>query len=260
VAAITGASSGIGAGFAEALAVRGMDLILIARRGERLEALARRLGERHGVRASALVADLSDRVALGRVSDALRTESRLGLLVNCAGYGKGGAFADADPGRLENEIYLNLISVALLTRAALPGMIARGSGSVINVASTGGFNPSPNFAAYSAAKSGVILLTQALSHELRGTGVSVQTLCPGPVPTEFNRVALGSDAMPVPGFLVQSVEDCVAASLRALDRATVTCMPHLASAVLTRTLQRLPLSWRLKILGGATAPAARSAA
>ncbi len=250
VAVVTGASSGIGLCFAQRLAARGMDLVIVARRRERLDALAAELHANHGTHVDILEADLTDRAALATMMEAIGRTEHLAFMVNAAGFTKGGAFARADPQRIENELFLDLVAVALLTRAALPPMISRGAGVVINISSTGGCNPSPGFATYSAAKAGVIRLTEALSHELQGTGVRVQALCPGPVPTEFSRIALGNDDMPVPRALVQSVDDCVDASLRALKRGPVTFIPHLPMRILTRAIQILPLSWRLRMLGG----------
>jgi short-subunit dehydrogenase len=260
VAVVTGASSGIGACFARRLAARGMDLVVVARRRERLEALAAEIRTSHGSHVDILEADLTNREALASVAAFIGGIENLAFIVNSAGFAKGGVFAQADPKRIEDELYLDLIAVALLTRAALPAMIARGAGTVINISSTGGFNPSPSFATYAAAKAGVILLTQALSHELHGTGVRVQTLCPGPVPTEFSRIALGNDDMPVPRALLQSVDDCVDTSLRALERGPVTLIPHLPVRMLTRFIQILPLAWRLRILGGTTTKLQQDAA
>jgi short-subunit dehydrogenase len=222
LALVTGASAGIGTCFAERLASQGHALILVARRRERLEALAKRLGEEHGVPVHALPADLTDPAELRGVEARIAAEPRLELLVNNAGFGTVSLFQDMEPDRIEQEILLNVLAVARLARAAVGPFVARGRGAIINVSSGAGFQPGPWFANYSATKAFVTSLSEALAGELEGTGVRVQALCPGPVRTEFGEVA-GADESQIPDLLVQTPDDVVDASLAALEKDQVVC-------------------------------------
>lgn len=251
LAVITGASSGIGAAFAEQLAARGMDLVVIARRGERLEALAQRLEKEAGITVHPLVADLTDREGLQRVERKIADLERIDMLVNSAGFGICENFSDADPARIEKELYLDLIVPARLSRAVLPKMIAKESGAIINVSSMAGFMPIPKFATYSAAKAGLIRLTQVLQGEVSGRGVRVQVLCPGPVLTEFFSIS-GYRVENVPKPMMQSAQACVASSLRALERGKTVHIPHPLITFFVRCVGLLPLGGKLAVLGGGT--------
>jgi hypothetical protein len=222
VALVTGASAGIGTCFAERLAEKGYDLVLVARRRERLEALAKDLTERHGVAVDVLPADLTDPAELREVEARIAREARLELLVNNAGFGTVSLFQDMEPDRIEGEILLNTLAVARLARAAVGPFVERGRGSIINVSSGAGFQPGPWFANYSATKAYVTSLSEALAGELEGTGVRVQALCPGPVRTEFSEVA-GADESQLTDLIVQSPDDVVDASLAALEKDQVVC-------------------------------------
>jgi short-subunit dehydrogenase len=250
LAVVTGASSGIGAAFATQLAARGMDLVIIARREERLNAMAQEW-RKQNVDVRVLAADLTDRAALQNVEKEIAALTHVDVLVNSAGFGIYGDFAGADPARIDKELYLDLIVPARLSRAVLPGMIARHAGAIINVASMAGFMPIPRFAPYCAAKAGLIRLTQALRGELRGTGVRVQVLCPGPVPTPFFDVS-GYKVEDVPKPMLQSAEACVASSLRAMDRGKTVHIPHAIIALFTGFMRSLPLPVKLVLLGGGT--------
>jgi short-subunit dehydrogenase len=221
---VTGASSGIGEAFARRLALEGWDLVLVARRGEVLERLAAELRDRHPTRVEVLVADLAADADVARVEQALRDDVRLELLVNNAGFGTQGRFHDLPAEPEVRMARLHVEAVLRLTHAALPGMVARGRGAVVNVSSGLGFVPAPYYATYGATKAFVNSFSEALAEELRGSGVSVQVLCPGFTRTEFQRRA-GMDASRIPDFLWQSPEDVVAESLAALQRGTVVCVP-----------------------------------
>ena len=207
-ALITGASSGIGAEIARELAKRGHGVTLVARREERLRALAAELGDGHGVRAEALGADLADASA----RDALPARiAELGLeveiLVNNAGFGGGGDLADADREYLVRMVRLNCEALLDLQCRYLPGMIERRAGAVINLASTAAFQPLPGTAVYAATKAFVLSLSEAAHTELREAGVSVTAVCPGPVKTEFVEAAGLDDATDnLPGMFWTPVE------------------------------------------------------
>ena len=185
VAVITGASAGLGVEFARQLSKRGHRLVLAARRKERLEELARELGN-----ARALAIDLSKKDAAARLMTDLEANGEVvGLLVNNAGFGLIGRFAELDAKRLRQMIDLNVGTLSDLCRAIAPGMIERKSRGIINVASTAAFQPGPKMAVYFATKAFVLSLTEALHEELKPYGVHVTCLCPGPTRTEFGDVA-----------------------------------------------------------------------
>ena len=216
---ITGASSGIGAAFAREFARRGSDVVLVARRLDRLEKLAAELSTTYGIRATAIPLDLS-RPAAGQ---ALAAEvGRRGLtvtsLVNNAGFGTFGPFHTEDPGRLQEEINVDIANVVDISRVFIERLRAAGTGVLINVASMAAYHPVPNMAVYAAAKAFVLSFTEALWRESLGTGLRVIALSPGATRTEFFDV-VGTDAADG-GAARQSPEAVVATVLRALDRRT----------------------------------------
>ena len=231
-AVITGASSGIGAAFARRLAARGYRLVLVARREERLRALADELRRRHGVGVEVLVADLARPEGIARVEARLAADGAVDLLVNNAGFGTVGPFAESDLERQLAMIAVHVTATARLTRAVLPGMLARGRGAVINVASIAAFLPAPGNATYSATKAYAKVFSQGLATELRGTGVRVQALCPGFTRTEFHSTpeyqALEMRSR-VPRWLWMDPDEVVAASLDALARGQVVLVPGLTN-------------------------------
>ena len=228
-ALITGASAGIGTAYAERLAREGYDVVLVARRRDRLEELAARLEREAGGRAEVLAADLTDPSAFGRVEARVSDDRALTLLVNNAGFGGYRPFAEVDPAVIDALINIHIRAVARLTRAALPGMIRRGAGAVVNVASllavSGSMppNPLPHRATYAGAKAFMLTFTEALAHELAGTGVKVQACLPGLVATEFHTVQ-GMDMRQRPRM---TAADVVTASLAALGGGEVVCVPSL---------------------------------
>lgn len=238
-ALITGASAGIGAAFAERLAADGWDLCIVARRRARLAELARRLRARHGVAVDVVAADLTDPRALHRLERRVAGDSRLELLINNAGVADFGHFVERDRDVEETEIKLDVIAVVRLTHAALPAMIRRGRGAVINVSSVAALTPGPNYAVYSGCKSFINTFTEALHFELAGTGVDFQVLCPGLTHTEIFAAA-GADTSAVPELLWMSPAAVVEASLAALRRGTLVCVPGLANQALTSLSNLLP--------------------
>jgi len=214
-AVVTGASSGIGEVFARQLAEAGTDLVLVARRRDRLDELAADLTEAHGVEVEVLPADLTDDTQLAGVAARVADDDRsVDLLVNNAGFGDAGPFIDGDLDRYHQIIALNVTALVDLAHAAIGPMAARDRGWILNVSSLGGHAPGPKFAVYSATKAFVTSFSESLHEELRGTGVHVTAVCPGATRTEFGQIA-GTEADDLPGFLQQSPEEVVAEALRA---------------------------------------------
>ena len=241
-ALVTGASSGIGAAFAERLARDGYDLIVVARRRDKLEELAQRLRGDHQTSIEVLLADLGKPDALRTVEKRIAEDSALELLVNNAGFGGYMAFVELDPDKAEELINLKVVAVTRLTRAALPGMLARGQGSIINVSSRLGFSGSlgssqlPKRATYAGVNAYINTFTQLLHGELEGTGVQVQALCPGVVETEFHE-RVGIDPNRYPAAIVMKPEDLVSASLAGLKLGEVICVPALEDTSLITQIQ-----------------------
>ena len=232
VSLVTGASSGLGAAFAERLARDHHDLILVARRRDRLENLAQLFKTEHSIEVEVIPADLTVPDQLRRVERRIEAGPALATLVNNAGFGGYMPFLDLDVDRAEDLVRLQVLAVTRLTHAALPPMIAAGRGSVINVSSRLAFSaplpspPLPKRATYAATKAYVNTFTQLLASELEGTGVRIQALCPGVVRTEFHQV-VGVDPSSLPAHIVMSPEDVVTASLTGLERGEVICVPTL---------------------------------
>ena len=189
-AVVTGASSGLGADFAEILAERGAHLVLVARRKDRLETLAARLAKAHGVQTRVFGLDLAERSAPQRLYDALRSEGIVvDVLVNNAGFGVHGAFVDVPWDREHEMLELNVVTLTHLTKLFVRDMVERNRGWILQVASIGAYQPSPTYGTYSAAKAYVLSFGEALSYELRGTNVKVSVLSPGVTKTEFLEVS-----------------------------------------------------------------------
>ncbi|SEF79592.1 hypothetical protein SAMN04489712_10271 [Thermomonospora echinospora] len=214
-ALVTGASSGIGEAFAALLAARGTDLVLVARRDDLLDRLAETLARRHRVAVRVLAADLTDPDGLARVAEALRREP-VDLLVNNAGYGAFGAFAEIPLEDQFRQIDLNVRAVVRLAHAALPGMLERGRGGVLNVASMSAFTPSPGSATYAATKAYVTSFSESLHAEVQGKGVHVTALCPG-----FTR----TDETAGPNLIWLRRADVARAGLEAVAAGRALCVP-----------------------------------
>jgi short-subunit dehydrogenase len=217
-ALVTGASSGLGEQFARQLAARGHDLILVARRAERLQALATELPTEATVIAHDLAAD-----ANGLVSLVQERGVEVDLLVNNAGFGTYGRTWEIEEGRDAELVRLNCEAVVVLTRAFLPAMLERGEGGVIVVASTAGMQPLPYEATYAASKAFALSFTEGLAGELRGTGVRAMAVNPGPVPTEWQEVAGIDDTGMVPGEI--TADQCVREALDAWEAGRRSIIP-----------------------------------
>ena len=246
-ALITGATGGIGAAFATALARSGHDVVLVARDRGRLERLARRLGDECPVAVQPLAADLGDSARLRAVERCV-ADPGLDVLVNTAGFATVGRFADLDAEREQAEIALNVVAVVRLTRAALPAMIARGSGAIINVSSIAAFVPARFSATYAATKAYLNSFTESLHEELCGSGVRLQALCPGFTRTDFVARS-GADDSAIPSLAWMTPEAVVAASLQALRRDRVLCVPGVGNRVLVTILSGLPRRWARRLTG-----------
>jgi len=185
-ALVTGASAGIGSEIARDLARRGHSIVLVARRKQRLTELGEELSVAHGVRAEAISCDLGKPAARGRLPGQIADLGlEVDILVNNAGFATGGPFHSSDPERELEQVRVLVEAVVGLTSAFLPGMVQRGQGAILNVASTAGMQPLPHAAGYSAAKAYVLTFSEAIHQEVAGNGVTVTALCPGPVETEF---------------------------------------------------------------------------
>ena len=190
LALVTGASSGLGEELAKLFAADGWDLLLVARRKDLLDALAAELVRKHGIAAHVLVADLGTLEGPAQVvADVQAKQLEVEALVNNAGYGDSGAFVASDAAKQLGMVQLNMGALVSLTRAFLPGMVARKRGHVLNIGSTAGFQPGPYMAVYYASKAFVNSFTEALSYELKGTGVTATVSCPGATATGFSTVA-----------------------------------------------------------------------
>ncbi len=257
-ALITGASAGLGVEFARRLAAAGTDLVLTARRLDRLEELARELRARHGVKVEVVQADLSKDDGLARLERALTSDPALDLLVNNAGYGGKAGFVKAETADHLSMVRVHVDATVRLTKAALPGMIDRGRGAIINVASVAGFSPFSG-AMYSGTKAFLVMFSENLQGELRGKGlpIRVQALCPGMTHTEFHTVA-DIDKAIVPKPFWMTAENVVRLSLRRLGRGVV-CVPGWHNKAIA-FLMRCPLTAGLVRAAGRTRLVRRKAA
>lgn len=242
-ALITGASSGIGAAYARRLASLGHDVILVARRQGHLAAIAAELQRGHNVRAEILPADLADRSDLERVERRTADLPDLEFLINAAGFGIAGAFAETDLQKHLKMIDCHVVASVRLCRAALPGMIARRRGAIINVCSIGAFMPKPWDTTYCATKAYLKVFSEALQAELHGTGVRVQAPCPGFTLTEFHdspEYARFHIKARVPRAFWMTADEVAASSLKALGHGPVVFIPGLKNRLLVMAVTLVP--------------------
>jgi short-subunit dehydrogenase len=230
-ALITGASSGIGAIYADRLAQRGYDLILVARSRERLNPLAEDISSRHGRAAEVFPADLNDPVALRSVENRLKRDASITLLVNNAGIGTHTPLLESDVDQMSRMIDLNITALTRLTYAAVPGFVARGRGALINIASVVAVSPETLNGVYGGSKAFVLAFSQSLQHELAGKGVRVHAVLPGATATEF----WARGGLPVehlPSQIVMRAEDLVDAALQGFERGESVTLPSLHDVAL----------------------------
>jgi len=256
---VTGASAGLGEQFARQLAARGSGLVLVARSADRLAALADELRARHRVTVTTVPADLSQAEQVSRVA-AHAAATQVDVLVNNAGFGTYGTFADMDPGREHSEVMVNAVAVVDLAHAVLPWMLERRRGGIITVASSIAFQPSPNHAVYGATKAFALAFSEALWVETRGSGVRVLALCPGPVATGF-LAALGDPSATSTAVYRRTAgpAEVVRAGLRGFDRDAMTVIPGLRTRFLAQGHRFFPRTVLARMTGRmlASSPAAQ---
>ena len=240
---MTGASAGLGEEFARQLSKRGHSLVLAARRKDRLEALASELGNARTVEID-LSAPGATRELIGDVE---RSGETVGMLINNAGFGLTGRFEAQDPARLRQMIDLNCGALTEFCSAVVPQMVKKGSGSILNVASTAAFQPGPGMAVYFATKAYVLSFTEALHEELRRHGISVSALCPGPTATEFGEVA--GFGKSIPKFAIADSGAVVRAGLRGLDHNRAVVIPGLINKLSGQGHRLLPRGALRRIAG-----------
>ena len=235
IALVTGASAGLGEEFARQLSAQGKRLVLVARRKERLDALAAELGNTRVV-----AADLSQPGApAGLMADIANHDETVELLVNNSGFGLAGRFAELDEARQREMINLNCGALTELAHAVLPGMIDRNSGGILNVASTAAFQPGPGMTVYFASKAFVLSFSEALHDEVKRHGVRVSCLCPGPTRTEFRSVS-GFDPKGRLGKISADSQSVVRAGLRGLEHNRAVVVPGVANKIIAQVHRVFP--------------------
>jgi short-subunit dehydrogenase len=254
-ALVTGASSGVGREFARALAARGADLVLVARRLGVLEEMAASLRAETGRTVTTVALDLARPGSGQRLLDELgRRSVRVDTVVNCAGIGRTGDFVGMGEEDIREMLAVDVDAVVDVCRAFLPELVASGRGALVNVASLTAYMPTPGMAVYAAAKAFVLRFTEALAHELRGSGVAVMAFSPGPTRTDFYRASSSSER----GVRFQSPEQVVRAALRALDRrrTPVSSVSGWANAWTSRIVTVLPRRMVLRLASSSPAQSA----
>jgi short-subunit dehydrogenase len=246
---VTGASAGLGAGFAARIAAEGGNLVLVARRADRLEQLAAALRQQHGVRVTVIATDLTEAGAVAQlVADIEREDIAVTHLINNAGFGLRGAFAALDGPSQARMIDLNCRVPVELAHAVLPAMLAAGRGGILNVASTAAFQPGPWMAVYYATKAFLLSSSEALHEEVGSRGVAVAALCPGPTRTEFFAIADMADS-PLSRFLAGEPGKVVADGLAALRANRAVAVSGTLNAALAGSMRFTPRGIARKVAG-----------
>jgi short-subunit dehydrogenase len=249
---VTGASSGIGSEIARGLASRGLGVTLVARREDRLRALADELADAHSIRAEVIAADLTDQASRGRIGTELTSRGlTVDVLVNNAGLSTTGAVHRSEPERDIAMIRTDVEAIVHLCSMFVPGMVERGQGAVLNVASTAAFQPLPGQAGYGGAKAFVLSYSRAARAELKGTGVTMTVLCPGPVETEFAETAGFTEeesSNALPKFMWVSAADVAKAAIKGLDKDRAVVIPGFSNRVGASFAQHAPRRPLLSVL------------
>jgi short-subunit dehydrogenase len=242
-ALVTGASSGIGLELARLLAEDGHDLVLVARSGPSLETLAAELRSAHGAAARVIVKDLSRPEASSEIHAETRAAGLdVDVLVNNAGYGIWGLFVDTNRASELEMMQVNMLALTELTKLYLPGMLQRGRGRILNVASTAAFQPGPLMAVYYATKAYVLSFSEAIAEELRGTGVSVTTLCPGPTRSGFQKRADIEGSWLLQGY-VMDAKTVAVEGYRAMKRGRTLVVPGVPNRLVAQAVRITPRAW-----------------
>jgi uncharacterized protein len=253
LAVITGASAGIGAMFARKLAARGYDLLLIARREDRLRSLASELADAHHVKADFMVADLADAADLERAAERIQSAVSLALLVNNAGFGLHGLFFESDVAGQAEMHRLHVLATMRLMHAALVNLVPRGTGGVINVASVGGFAQAPGSVSYNSTKAWMISFTEGIAIDLasKDSAVRVQALCPGFTLSEFHDV-IHMDRSVIPQSLWMTADFVVEESLRGFERGQLIVIPGWRYKLIVAGMKLLPAPLMRRLSRGGT--------
>ena len=248
LAVVTGASAGIGRELADILAREGHDLVLVARREGELKALADELQQRHGAASTVAAVDLSQPDAADQVLAAVGVDTAVDVLVNNAGFGGHGAFAERPRADELRMLAVNVTALTDLTRVLLPGMVTRGRGRILNVGSTAAFQPGPFMAVYYATKAYVLSFSQAIAEETRGTGVTVTCLCPGVTTTEFQQVA-GVENVPLTqGPLSMTARAVAEAAYAGMMRGRLIVIPGVHNKLGAQATRLAPRQVMLKVV------------
>lgn len=251
-ALITGASSGIGEALASCFAADGYDLVLVARSADKLQALAERLSARYKIKVHVEPADLSKPTAAKQLAATMqRNKIAVDVLVNNAGVLEQGPFADMKPQRHQDLISLNVAGLTAMLAYFMPPMVARGHGRILNVASIAAFQPIPTLATYAATKAYVLSLTESLSEELKGSGVSITALCPGITATDMlnNAQQANSRVAQLPNFLIGNVDEVAAEGYQACMKGEVIKVPGVLNLATTLAARATP-KWLLRRITG----------
>ncbi|MBP7735754.1 MAG: SDR family oxidoreductase [Spirochaetes bacterium] len=237
-AVVTGASSGIGESFARHLAREGYNCLLIARRKDNLVSLAREIEAAHGVKATALSADLSTDSGVRLAEKLLAGDDSIEVLVNAAGFGTRGFFAEVDTDKIQRMVFLHTLAPTRLMRSVIPRMVSNRRGYIINVSSVGAFLTTSHYVTYSATKAFINMMTRGLRDELAGSGVRIQALCPGLTRTGFMYTEEFKDFSysDIPGFAWMNADDVVKESLAALKKDKTIFIPGAGNRFFVRTL------------------------
>jgi short-subunit dehydrogenase len=243
---VTGASSGLGEEFARQLAARRANLVLTARSGDKLDALAASLRKEHAIEAETIALDLGAPGGAARLCDAVKRP--IDHLISNAGFGTWGPFLDGDGARAAEMVRLNFEALTVLAHHFVRGMVERKRGGVIHLASIAGFQATPYYAVYAASKAYVLAFSTALSDELRDTGVRCLALCPGPVPTGFQATA-GAQISPRQKRSIMSAEECVRRALVAYEAGKDLCIPGAINWLGTVGAKLAPRQWVVRTAG-----------
>jgi uncharacterized protein len=242
-ALVTGASGGIGEDLARELAARQYNLVLVARSADKLEALGQELRQKYGIESTIIAMDLSTPDAAERLNKELETRQlSIDVLINNAGFADYGEFWNLDGNKTAQMLHLNITTLTMLSRTLLPGMVARKKGRIMNVASTAAFMPGPLMSVYYASKNYVLALSEGLSEELAGTGVTVTALCPGPVETGFQaRAAMeNSKLLKNPMNPMMASHEVAKQGIAALERGQRVIIPGTMNQLLAMVPRWLP--------------------